>query len=114
MMDEKTYRLLVKGVYSHVEHAFESVDPDLVEVEAGMGTLSLVSKRGKTILSTQPSVRQLWLAIAAQGIAVHFNYDEVRRAWVDDKGEGRELYAFLESTLMTIVPELRIQGFKLT
>jgi iron donor protein CyaY len=114
MMDEKTYRLLVKEAYAHVEQAFDKVDPDLVEVEAGMGTLSLVSKRGKTILSTQPSVRQLWLAIAAQGIAVHFNYDEVRQTWMDDKGEGRELYAFLESTLKTIVPELKLQGFKLS
>ena len=113
MMDEKTYRMLVKDVYAHVEHAFDSIDPDLVEVEPGMGTLSLVAKRGKTILSTQPSVRQLWLAIAAQGVAVHFKYDETRRAWLDDKGEGRELYAFLEQTLIQIVPELRIQGFKL-
>jgi len=113
MMEEKAYRLLVKEVYARVEQAFESIDPDLVEVESGMGTLTLVSKRGKTILSTQPSVRQLWLAIAAKGIAVHFNYDESRRAWIDDKGEGKELYALLEKTMTEIVPGLLTQGLKI-
>ncbi|MEO5668455.1 MAG: frataxin domain-containing protein [Bdellovibrionota bacterium] len=113
MMDEKTYRLLVKEAYARVENAFESIDPDVVEVEAGMGTLSLLAKKGKTILSTQPSVRQLWLAIAARGVAVHFNYDETKRVWMDDKGEGKELYSFLETTLKDIVPELKIQGFSL-
>jgi iron donor protein CyaY len=105
-MDEKTYRLLVKDVYARIEAAFEDVDPDLVEVEPGMGTLALVSGKNKTILSTQPSVRQIWLAVAALGIAVHFNYDSERGLWVDDKGEGKELFAFLSQTMSKLLPQL--------
>lgn len=113
MMEEKAYRMLVKDVYARVEHAFEAIDPDIVEVEPGMGTLTLVARRGKTILSTQPSVRQLWLALAAQGVAVHFNYDQSKGRWMDDKGEGKELYEFLETSLKEFVPQLRSLPFTL-
>jgi len=106
MMDEKEYRLKIKAVYSRVESAFDDVDPDVVEPELGQGTLILLTPKGKIILSTQPSVRQLWLAVAALGLAVHFNYDDANNTWVDDKGDGKELYAYLKSTLSQLVPQL--------
>ena len=112
-MDEKSYRLLVKDVYARIESAFEDVDPDIVEVEPGMGTLALIAGKSKTILSTQPSVRQIWLAVAALGVAVHFNYEASTQRWMDDKGEGRELFAFIESTLKTLVPALGRENFSL-
>jgi iron donor protein CyaY len=94
-MEEKDYRILVKETYQSIEKALENVDPDLMEVEPGLGTLSFVSKKGKTILSTQPSVRQLWLAAAALGEAVHFNWDEKSKTWMDDRGQGKELKKYL-------------------
>jgi iron donor protein CyaY len=109
MMEEKDYRLLVKDVYARVENAFESVDPDVAEVETGMGTVTILSSKGKTILSTQPSVRQLWLAVAALGVALHFNWDAEKKQWFDDKGEGRELFAYLTETLKNLCPGLNIK-----
>lgn len=105
-MTEKDYRLKVKAVYEKVEEAFDEVDPDVVECEAGMGTLTLLSKGRKTILSTQPSVRQIWLAVAALGVAVHFDWDESSQTWLDDKGQGKELFAFMTETLKKLEPEL--------
>ncbi len=110
-MEEKVYRLLVKDAYQKVEDAFESIDPDIAEVELGQGTLSILSDKGKIILSTQPSVRQLWLAVAAKGRALHFNWDESRSIWVDDKDGTVELYSFLESTLKDLVPGIRTLQF---
>jgi hypothetical protein len=41
-------------------------------------------------------VRQVWLALAAKGIAHHFNYIADRNVWVDDKGKNIELLSFLK------------------
>jgi iron donor protein CyaY len=105
-MDEKEYRLKVKDVYARLERSFEGVDPDVAEVETGLGTLAILSGRSKTILSTQPSVRQIWLAVAALGVAVHFDWDASRQAWIDDKGTGKELFAYLQETLRQLCPGL--------
>ena len=94
-MEEKDYRLLVKNVFDELERAFDGVDPDVLEVEPGMGSLSFVSKKGKTVLSTQPSVRQIWVAAAALGEAVHFNWDPLQKKWFDDRGQGKELKNYL-------------------
>ena len=48
-------------------------------------------------MSAQPSVRQLWLALASRGTAIHFNFDPARGVWMDDKGKGIEFKAFLKS-----------------
>ena len=105
-MEEKEYRLLAKQAYQRVEDAFEEIDPDLAEVEPGQGTLCILSAKSKTILSSQPSVRQLWLAVAAKGVALHFNWDADKKIWVDDKVGDKELFSFLEATVRSLVPEL--------
>jgi iron donor protein CyaY len=62
-----------------------------------MGSLTITfSDRSRCILSTQPSVQQLWLALASRGTAYHFNYDQVSGKWFDDKGKNVELMSFLE------------------
>ena len=43
------------------------------------------------IVSPQPPVRQMWLAYRDR--AWHFDWRDGR--WVDDKGEGKELFALL-------------------
>ncbi len=93
---ELEYRKRIQFVYDWIEGAFEEVDPDLAEVEQTMGSLTITLAGGaRCILSAQPSVQQLWLALAAQGIAYHFNYDESLHRWIEDKGRGIELTEFL-------------------
>ena len=97
LIDEKDYRKHLNAAYERVADAFDSVDPDVAEVELGLGSCTILTPKGKIILSPQPPVRQLWLAAASQGIAVHFSWDGSR--WVDDKGQGFELYAFLAQVI---------------
>lgn len=101
-MEEKEFRILVKQMFKELEDAFEDVDPDVLEVEPGMGSLSFVSKSGKTVLSTQPSVSQIWLAAAALGEAVHFNWDASKKLWFDDRGQGKELKAYLSEVFQRV------------
>ena len=97
---EAVYRKRVEEVFSHVERALRDVDPDLVECELAQGTLTLTfSDQSRCILSTQPSVEQIWLALASRGMAYHFNYDAKKNSWWDDKGKGVELFSFLMNYL---------------
>jgi CyaY protein len=94
--NEIEYRAKIQKVYQLLEKVFETIDPDLAECEHSLGSLSITfGDQSRCILSAQPSVRQLWLAIAARGTAYHFNYDSEKNAWIDDKNRGIELLAFL-------------------
>lgn len=99
---EADYRAVMKETLDRVEKAFDSIDPDHAECATQFGALTiLMNKTGgqKVILSAQPSVRQLWLALAAKGVAHHFDYDHEKKLWLDDKGQGIEVLAFLEKFL---------------
>lgn len=97
---EGEYRKRIQRVYDAIEKAFEGVDPDVAECEQSLGAMTITfSDRSRCILSAQPAVRQLWLALAAQGTAYHFDFDEARGVWKDDKGRGIELVGFLEKVL---------------
>lgn len=98
--NEAQYRAMMKETLDRVEDAFEDVDPDLVECSVQFGALTLVFAKGqKCILSSQPSVRQLWMAVASRGIAFHFDYDPATKSWKDDKGGKIELLAYLSQFL---------------
>ncbi len=98
--DEAQYRSVLKGTLDRVERAFRDVDPDVAECTVQFGALSIVFPNGqKLILSSQPSVQQLWMAVAAKGIAYHFNFDAKIGEWRDDKGQGIEPIAFLTKLL---------------
>ena len=56
-----------------------------------------LSDGSRFILSQQPSVRQIWLALGAKGTAHHFSYDSQKNAWFDDKGKGIELVSFVKT-----------------
>jgi CyaY protein len=95
--DEADYRRKVQETLSQVERAFSDVDPDVAECEITFGALTVTLESGaRFILSQQPSVRQIWLALAAQGQAHHFSYDSSKGLWFDDKGKGIELLAFVK------------------
>ena len=97
---ESEYRKTVAGTLERVADALEDVDPDRVECELTLGVLTLtLPGRIKIILSAQPSVRQLWLALASQGTAHHFGWDTTRGQWLDDKGRGLEVFSVLAEVL---------------
>jgi CyaY protein len=94
--DEGEYRSKVQEVLAQVEAAFSDVDPDVAECDQAMGSMTItLSDQSRLIISMQPSVRQIWLALAAKGTAYHFNYDAGKAQWWDDKGRGVELLSFL-------------------
>lgn len=97
---EKDFRLKVNDFFKAVERALDQVDPDLIEFELSQGSVTLTFQdRSKCILSVQPSVRQIWMAVAMKGIAYHFNYAETDGRWRDDKTGNVELLSFLEKLL---------------
>jgi CyaY protein len=97
---EADYRKKIQETLDRIEAAFEGVDPDLAECEQSHGALTIQFADGsRCILSAQPSVRQLWLALASQGRAYHFNFDPAKGQWIDDKGQGIELLSFLRGYL---------------
>ena len=99
-LQESEYRALIQASFDRVYKALDPVDPDIVEAELSQGTLTLRLANGtRCILSGQPPVRQLWLAVASKGRAFHFDFDRTSGQWRDDKGEGIELYAYLEGLL---------------
>ena len=97
---EAEFRGQVQKTLDRVEKAFDAVDPDVAECTQQFGALTIQLAGGaRCILSSQPSVRQLWLALAARGIAVHFNWDSTSACWRDDKGQGLEVLTLLEKVL---------------
>ena len=94
---EAEFRKVVQETLDRIEKGFSNVDPDVAECEQALGAMTItLSDRSRCILSTQPSVRQLWLALASKGTAYHFNYDRQKQVWIDDKGKGIELISFLQ------------------
>ena len=99
-MTESEFRQLAQVTYQKILSAFDQIDPDEAECEEALGTVTILLPGGaKWILSTQPPVRQLWLAVASIGRAFHFNYDPDQQVWHDDKGEGIELLSYLQQLL---------------
>ncbi len=103
-MSESDLRRLAKEVYDRIGAAFEEVDPDEAECEESQGSLTIELPDGaRWILSLQPPVRQLWLAVASLGRAYHFDYDPSQGVWLDDRGEGIELLGHLKGLLQDVV-----------
>ena len=96
-IDEKEYRHLLDDAYARVDRAFENVDPDVAEVSISQGTLTITFfEKQRLMLTPQPSPRQLWVAFRDR--AWHFDWNAERRCWLDDRGQGIDLYALLETT----------------
>ena len=107
--DEAHYRSAMKETLDRVERAFDSVDPDVAECTVQFGALTIAFPNGqRLILSSQPSVGQLWMAIAAKGVAYHFDFDHSKGEWRDDRGEGIEPLSFL-SKYLEDVADLRLK-----
>jgi CyaY protein len=92
MMDESRYQKLADEALGTIERLLDDVDAEIVDVErAGdVVTLTFASKK-KCVVNTQRPTRQIWLAASAR--AWHFSFDEATGKWMDDKGQGVELFA---------------------
>ncbi len=100
LMTESELRAKVKTLFDRIQGAFDEVDPDVAECEESLGSLTIHLPDGaKWILSVQPPVRQIWLAVASIGRAYHFAYDPSSDTWRDIKGEGIELMSHLQGLL---------------
>src|SRR4051812_13350586 len=106
MLDEKTYRRLLDDTFTRIDRAFDDVDPDLAESNLAQGALTITVRGGhRLILSPQPSPRQLWIAFRDR--AWHFDWDETRQCWLDDRGQNLEAVTLVkdltrESTGVTL------------
>jgi iron donor protein CyaY len=96
-LDEKRYRQLLDDTFARVDRAFEAVDPDVAEVSLSQGTLTITFfEKQRLMLTPQPSPRQLWAAFRDR--AWHFDWNEERRCWLDDRGQGIDLLDLIERT----------------
>jgi CyaY protein len=99
-MDESTYQRLADAAFRTIGDAFENVDPELVDCESAGDVVTLTLRGGKRcVVNTQRPARQIWLAANAR--AWHFSYEPGGGRWMDDKGQGDELFA----TIARIVKE---------
>ena len=93
-MDESRYLDLAKDALERVVAAFDDVELDDADIDTAGDVVTITLKGSKkVVLNTQRPTRQLWLAGA--GRAWHFTYDEARARWLDDKGQGDELFGTL-------------------
>lgn len=104
MLTEADFRKHMQTTLERIEKALADVDPDLAECEQALGSMNITfADKSRCILSAQPSVRQLWLALASRGTAYHFDWDLATGHWVDDKGHGVELLNFLKGFLKEMI-----------
>ncbi len=97
------YRKKAKELFEKWENKFLNHDPDEIEANLTQGSLVFVLKqKNKVILSMQPPLKQIWLAVAHKGIALHFDWDAGSQAWIDDKTKSIELENYL-SNLFSLV-----------
>ena len=96
-IDEKTYRQLLDQTFARIDAAFEDIDPDLAEVSLSLGTVTITYPGNlRMMLTPQPSPRQLWVAFRDR--AWHFDWDPATASWLDDRGQGIDVYALIETT----------------
>jgi CyaY protein len=91
-MDEPDYQRLADQVFRRLESMLADVDADDVDVERAGDVLTLTFRNGKkAVVNTQRPTRQIWLAANAR--AWHFGWDAATSRWLDDKGQGVELFS---------------------
>ncbi len=89
-MDSNEYQKRAKECLHHVETWLEDFDPDELDFTPSDGVVTMEFADGaRYVLNRQSAANQVWFAAVDR--AWHFEYDEDRGAWVDDK-EGRPLF----------------------
>jgi len=102
-MDESRYNGLVAGLFKRILAAVDQVDPDVLDSVATGDMVTLTSAKGeKVIINTQRAVRQIW--VAGKSMGIHFSLGEDGR-WLDDKGKGLELLAWISECVAELTGE---------
>ena len=98
-MDDNEFRERSDAALGKVAKWLEDFDPDEVDYTTADGVVTIEFSGGaKFILSRQSQMKQLWLAAGAH--AFHYNWNDARSSWLDDK-DGHEL----NSRLAEVVSE---------
>jgi CyaY protein len=95
MIDEATYNALVAEVLKRMLKALDAADPDALDADSTGEMLTVTGNASgqKVVVNTQRAVHQLW--VAGKGSGIHFSWDAASGRWLDDKGKGLELYAWV-------------------
>jgi CyaY protein len=90
-MDRQSYLNLADAVLERVVRWGDQFDPDEVEATATDGVVTLeFQDRVRFVLNRQTATSQMWFAAGAR--AWHYDWNDERSAWLDDK-DGHELLA---------------------
>lgn len=94
MLDDATYNTLVADVFKRLLKGLDAVDPDALDADSTGDMVTITGHTGqKVVVNTQRAVRQLW--VAGKGAGIHFDFDSTSARWMDDKGKGLELFAWV-------------------
>lgn len=90
-MEKSNYTQRVDECLERVATWLESFDPDEVDYATTDGVVSLQFPDGaRYVLNRQSAASQVWFAAGAR--AWHYNWDEAKGSWVDDR-DAHDLYA---------------------
>jgi CyaY protein len=90
-MDDPQYQRLADDALCKLESMLDDVDAEDVDVERAGDVITLTFRDGKkAVVNTQRPTHQIWLAANAR--AWHFGWDAAKSQWLDDKGQGVELF----------------------
>jgi CyaY protein len=99
-MDETRYNQLVAAAFQALLRALDKVDPDLLDADSTGDMVTVTSASGqKVVVNTQRATRQIW--VAGKGMGLHFSF-EADGQWMDDKGKGIELFAFVADAVEAV------------
>jgi CyaY protein len=90
-MDRQTYLGIADACLERVARWADGFDPDELEGTSTDGVVTLeFGDRTRFVLNRQAATNQMWFAAGAR--AWHYDWNEKRAAWLDDK-DGHELLA---------------------
>ncbi|MBL8804758.1 MAG: iron donor protein CyaY [Planctomycetes bacterium] len=89
-MDKQQFVKLSDACLARVADWLEPFDPDELDYSTSDGVVTLVFPGNvRYVLNRQSATNQMWFAAGAR--AWHYNWDEARQAWFDDR-DGHALY----------------------
>lgn len=101
MLEEARYNQLSSALFKRILAAADQLDPDTLEADSTGDMVTLTASSGeKCVVNTQRAVRQIWVAGKSQGL--HFDFHEASGQWLDDKGKGVELLAWVSEVVQEI------------
>lgn len=97
-MDESLYLRLADETFRKIQDGLEPLDPDVVDYDLQHDVLEITfADDSVCVINTQRPTRQIWMAWNRR--AWHFDWDDAKQQWLDDKGEGVELLAHVRAVV---------------